>query len=416
MRPFLFAILMLAVLVSFGQQQRPDFTDEFQIGIFWPPVWEHANLKQYKLINEANIGYIQNVLGSLLDTEERNLKMLGLCEKCRLKLFVADPRVNGTKADIREMIQVYGDHVATAGYYVIDEPHFDGIEAAAKKYQTILEFDRQVVPYVNLLPQWSLPDYNLYVTQWIESCGMENLKYLSFDCYPFMADGSFRESYYENLDFIRRAGLENGVKTSCYLQSVGIPGVYRRPGVVDLRLNVFSCLAYGIKNMVWFTYWTPTNRGEVFTNAIIDSCGQKTDLYLPFKQLNRQMKQLGKTLIGLDAVNVFHTGIKIPEDAEKLPSDFVVRPEDPEKELIISRFEQNETHQTYVMIVNKSSERTELIRMIVGPGVNGLKEISSVSGKTENVRFNRANRKMGLKLLPGEGKLFRLERLMSEPG
>ncbi|WP_423128733.1 hypothetical protein [Gaoshiqia sp. Z1-71] len=408
MRLFLPAILMFVVLVSFGQQRKSDFTDEFQIGIFWPPVWEHTNQKQYKRIKEANIGYIQNVLGSLLDTEERNLKMLSLCEKYGLKLFVADPRVNGTKADIGEMIQVYGEHPATAGYYVIDEPHFDGIEAAAKKYQIILEFDRQVVPYVNLLPQWSLPDYSLYVTQWIETCGREKLKYLSFDCYPFMADGSFRESYYENLDFIRRAGLEKGVKTSCYLQSVGIPGVYRRPGVADLRLNVFSCLAYGIKNLVWFTYWTPTKRGEVFTNAIIDSCGQKTDLYLPFKQLNQQMKQLGKTLIGLDAVNVFHTGITIPEDGERLPSDFVIKPEDTEKELIISWFEQEETHRPYVMIVNKSLETTEIVRMIIGPGVNGLKEISSVSGKTENIRFNTNSRTMELKLLPGEGKLYSL--------
>lgn len=407
-RIFLVAVLVFVVLAAFGQRKQ-EIGDEFQIGIFWPPVWEHTNLKQYKIIEDANVTYIQNVLGSLLDSEERNLEMLRLAGKCNLRMFVADPRVNGTKADIEAMISIYRKFPATSGYYIIDEPNLKGIEDAARKYKTILKSDDQAAPYVNLLPLWAVPNYATYVDQWIETCGKENLKYLSFDCYPFMADGSFRNSYYSNLDVIRKAGLKNDVKTSCYLQSVGIPKAYRRPSVADLRLNVYSCLAYGIKNAVWFTYWTPTNRGEVFTNAIIDSCGQKTDLYLPFKQLNHQMKQLGKTLISLDAVNVYHTGTKIPEGAEKLPPGFIVSPVNPETELIVTSFIQKNTHHKYVMVVNKSMEKPEIIRMNIDTKLSGIKEISSVSGRPENVRSNRINHILELNLIPGEGKLFRID-------
>lgn len=408
-RIFLVTVLVFAVLVAFGQRKPKEIGDEFQIGIFWAPVWEHTNLKQYKIIEDANVTYIQNVLGSLLDTEERNLEMLRLAGKCNLKMFVADSRVNEGKADIEAMINTYQKFRATSGYYVVDEPDLKGIEGAARKYKTILEFDSLAVPYVNLLPLWAISDYNTYVNQWVETCGSENLKYLSFDCYPFMADGSFRDSYYPNLDVIRKAGLKNNVKTSCYLQSVGIPNVYRRPSVADLRLNVFSCLAYGIKNAVWFTYWTPTNRGEVFTNAIIDSCGQKTDLYLPFKQLNRQMRQLGKTLIGLDAVNVYHTGTKIPEEAEKLPSGFIVSPVNPETELIVTSFVQKTTQHKYVMIVNKSMKTPEIVRMNIDAKISGIKEISSVSGKPVNIQINSMEHTIALKLLPGEGKLLRMD-------
>lgn len=408
-RIILVVMFVFLVLITFGQRKQKEMGDEFQIGIFWPPVWEHTNLKQYKIIEDANVTYIQNVLGSLLDTEERNLKMLRLAGKCNLRMFVADPRVKGTKADIEAMIGTYRKFPATSGYYIIDEPDLKGLEGAARKYKTILEFDNLTVPYVNLLPLWAVSDYDTYVNQWIETCGKENLKYLSFDCYPFMADGSFRDSYYHNLNAIRKAGLKNEVKTSCYLQSVGIPKAYRRPGIADLRLNVFSCLAYGIKNAVWFTYWTPTNRGEVFTNAIIDSCGQKTELYLPFKQLNRQMKQLGKTLIGLDAVNVFHTGAKIPGEAERLPSGFLVSPANPEKELIITSFVQKDTHHKYIMVVNKSMENTEVVRMNLDTKISGIKEISSVSGKPESVQVNLADHILELNLLPGEGKLYRID-------
>ncbi len=383
--------------------------DKFQVGIFWPPVWEQTNPKQYKAIKEANVDYIQNVLGSLLDTEERNLKMLELAGKYGMKMFVADPRVNGTPEDIKAMVETYRKYPATSGYYVVDEPDLKGMTEAARKYKSILSVDQQAVPYVNLLPSWAVPDYESYVNHWMEVCGKENMKYLSFDCYPFMVDGSMRNTYYRNLDIIRKAGLENQVKTSCYLQSIGIPGSYRRPNASEMRLNVYSCLAYGIKNLVWFTYWTPTNRGEKFTNAIIDSCGNKTDLYRPFQQLNHQMRQLGKTLIGLDAQAVYHTGNAIPEGAEQLPGNFIIRPENNNAELIITRFTKNNSSEQYVMVVNKSISGALVVQLKLDKTVTAIRQISSVSGKPENVKVNR-NGNLELDLLPGEGKLFEIHQ------
>ena len=401
-------LLISTFFMCFGQQNHPKQDDVFRIGIFWPPVWEQTNFKQYKVIKEANVDYIQNVLGSLLDTEERNLEMLRLAGKCGLKMFVADPRIHGTREEIGAMVNTYRNYPATSGYYVVDEPDIKGMEGVAKKYKTILSFDKQAIPYVNLLPQWAVPDYATYVNQWIETCGKENLKCLSFDCYPFMIDGSFRESYYQNLDVIRIAGLKNQVKTSCYLQSIGIPGSYRRPNASEMRFNVYSCLAYGIKNIVWFTYWTPTGRGEKFTNAIIDSCGNKTDLYVPFQQLNHQMKQLGKILIGLDSQDVYHTGATIPEGTERLPSDFIIRPENDKTELLVTNFAQKDTSRKYIMVVNRSLEKEQVVRFKMGDEVTSLKKISSASGKPQKARFNRTKHILKTSLLPGEGKLYQL--------
>ncbi len=403
----LFAILPFIGLTSPAQQKEKTFDDEFKIGIFWPPVWEQTNPKQYKAIKEANVDYIQNVLGSLLDTEERNLKMLELAGKHRMKMFVADSRVNGTPEDIKAMIDTYSKYPATSGYYVVDEPDLKGMTEAARKYKSILSVDRQAVPYVNLLPSWAVPDYESYVNHWIDVCGKENMKYLSFDCYPFMVDGSMRNTYYQNLDIIRKAGLENQVKTSCYLQSIGIPGSYRRPNASEMRLNVYSCLAYGIKNLVWFTYWTPTNRGEKFTNAIIDSCGNKTNLYRPFQQLNHQMRQLGKTLIGLDAQAVYHTGSSIPEGAERFPDNFIFRLENNNAELIITRFTKKDSSEQYVMVVNKSISGALVVQLNLDKTVTGIQQISSASGNPEKVKVNQSGN-LELSLLPGEGKLYQI--------
>jgi predicted transcriptional regulator len=121
------------------------------------------------------------------------------------------------------------------------------------------------------------------------------------------------------------------------------------------------------------------------------------------------MKQLGKTLIGLDAVNVFHTGTKIPEDAEKLPSDFIISPVNPEAELIITNFVKKDTQQKYIMVVNKSTNNKEVVRMNIDTKISGIKEISSVSGKLKSVLVNQTDHILELNLLPGEGKLYRID-------
>lgn len=406
---FLVATLVFMSLLLEAKETQRLFEDKFRIGIFWPPVWEQTNSKQYKAIKEANVDYIQNVLGSLLDTEERNIKMLRFAGKYGLKMFVADARVNGSLDDIKAMIDTYCKYSATSGVYVVDEPDLKGMTEAARKYQSILSVDRRAVPYVNLLPSWAVTDYGAYVNHWIEVCGKENMKYLSFDCYPFMMDGSLRNTYYQNLDIIRKAGLTSDIKTSCYLQSVGIQGAYRRPNDSEMRLNVYSCLAYGIKNAVWFTYWTPTHRGEKFTNAIIDSCGNKTDLYRPFQQLNHQMRQLGKILISLDAKNVYHTGIRIPLGSEKLPADFIIRPENSNVELLISNFERRITRERYIMVVNKSMEGELSVRLKAEAELTGMKRISSETGRSEVVRLNPIDHTFEINLLPGEGILYQLD-------
>lgn len=408
---FFIAVLAFFGLTALGQEKAPTkkqaFENEFRIGIFWPPVWEHTNQAQYKIIKDAHINYIQNVLGSQLDTEERNRKMLELAEKNGLKLFVADPRVNGSSDDIKAMVECYRKYPAMSGYYVVDEPDVKGMDGAAKKYQTILSLDRQAVPYVNLLPSWAVPDYDNYVNQWIEKCGKENLKYLSFDCYPFLVDGTLRNTYYQNLDVIRKAGLKIGVPTSCYLQSVGIPGAYRRPSEADMRLNVYSCLAYGIKNLVWFTYWTPTGRGEKFTNAVIDSCGKKTDLYVPFQKLNLRISQLGKTLINLDALSVFHVGKEVAAGMEALPSDYVLQPESHNAELLLADFKEKTAHKQFVMVVNKSVQQPVSLPFHLKSGKQ-IREVAPASNGSKKSRYDKRSQKLYVDLLPGEGKLFEI--------
>ena len=411
-------VVLLAFITGRLYAGAPQFkTDtskqQFIIGIFWGPPAGLSTNEQYRAIRAANVDYIQFTEDAMhpgVDARKRNMEILELAEKNGLKYYPADPRVNGSEADITNMVNTYKSHPATGGYYIKDEPGPDALDKYAAIYRQIIRQDPACVPFVNLLPDFAVKDYEKsYVEKWVEKVGKDNLQYLSFDNYPFRWDGSFGETYFNNLDIFRRAGLKYDVKTSCYLQSMGIVGAYRRPDANELRYSVYSALAYGIKNIVWFTYCTPTGQPvEKFMSAVIDSNGNKTDMYAPFKTVNGEAHQLGKTLVNLDAMEVFHTRPQGPGQVA-LPAGFFWQPEQRNADLIITRFVSRNSKKEFVMVVNKSLTNGQQLIFAIHRPVKKIYEVSKKGKYHTSARYRRKNSTLRADFLPGEGKLFELE-------
>ena len=410
--------LSCSVLFSANaQKQKSAKPDAFSIGIFYGPTQDLANDEQFRWIQEANVDFIQFIGDPVLDfnkdvatAERRNLAILDLAARNGIRYFVRDPRVRGSETDIAAMVKAYKHHPGIAGYFIVDEPGKDDLEWPAKAYNTILKYDPDRIPSVNLFPSPVYPDYEEnYVERWINKVGKENLKLLSFDHYPLLANGSFGGAYFKNLDIIRRAGLRHGLKTSMYPQSMGIINAYRRPDTSELRYSAYTGLAYGIKNLVWFTYNTPVRQPvERFMNAIIDSMGNKTDLYTPFKNLNASLRQLGKTIGKLDAVAVYHSDENDGTAGLTIPGSFFWQPVDKDKRFIITHFKNPQTKQSFVMVVNKSLKSSESIAFRISDSVKKLNYISNGDGKQHRVSY-KPGRIFTADLLPGEGKLYEIQ-------
>jgi hypothetical protein len=341
--------------------------------------------------------------------------MLDLAHKYGMKVLVADPRVHGTTSEVTAMVNEFKSHPATAGYYIMDEPDTAKLSWCAATNKTMMEADPDKMAHVNLFPIYALGgqlgDINYeteYVERWIEMAGPDKIGYLSYDHYPIKYDGTVRKDYYENMDIIRRAGLKYALKTSAYLQSFGIPDAFKRPDYGELRFNVYTLLAYGIKYPVWFTYWTPTSQGEKFLSGVIDTLGNKTDFYAYTQQLNKEMKQLGKTLIELDAKEVYHTGAELPNGTVVLPGDAWLTPVDSAANLVFTHFVHQQNGSRYVMVVNKSFKESKTIRLHVNESVKGLVSIGKENDKMEKLKWNQ-RRELTETFLPGEGKLYRIE-------
>jgi hypothetical protein len=392
--------------------------DTFSIGIFYGPTIPLTNEEQYSFIRDANVDFIQfvdmRIPGEPETPEATNKKHLDLAHKYGLKFYVHDPRVKGTDEEIRAMVDTYKSHPAVAGYFVQDEPGAEALDWPAATYKKILKLDPARTPSVNLLPDFVFKDYeNDYVQKWIDKVGSKNLRILSFDHYPFGLNGEFRKSYFNNLDVIRRVGLKYDIPTSFYPQSMGIAGAYRRPNKHELRYSAYSGLAYGIKNLVWFTYNTPVNQpSERFTSAIIDSLGAKTDLYEPFKNLNAELKTIGRVLYDLDAIAVYHTDSVDGTAKQLLPRDFILLPLDAAGRFIVTHFKDKKKQKDYVMIVNKSLTEEKTFSFRVAEDIRNVMHISAASGKAEKTNFKRRKKILTDRFLPGEGKLYQLGNIL----
>jgi hypothetical protein len=413
----LISFLLFAALIipgsAFGQKNQ----EEFLISIYFPPPADFLNDERYKVLKDSHVDIIFNTGPGVKNDKEGNIKTLDLAQKHGLKVYVHDGRLSGSDDKIQEMVRDYKSHRALGGYYITDEPDSARLRSATALLRKVKALDPERDSYINHLPDWAIEEKNesyenSFLKRYIELAGKENLNYLAYDNYPYKRKQRLEKTYFNNLEVIRRVGLKYGIKTSSCLQSFGMyyGGVeeLRRPNVDEMRMNVFSNLAYGIKNPVWFPYWSATKLGGnlTFSTSIIDSTGLKTDLYEPFKVLNGQMKQLGKTLINLDAQQVYHTGDSLWTGTTLPPPDFVAQVADKKAETILSLMTDKHTGKKYLMIVNRSFKKSSRLTVQLSSSVQRMQEISKTTGKPVKAPFATKEHALTDTFLPGEGRLY----------
>ena len=82
---------------------------------------------------------------------------------------------------------------------------------------------------------------------------------------------------------------------------------YKIPTLPELRLQVFSDLAYGAQAIQYFTY-----RGLQHD--------EPTEVYNLVKTVNQEVQQLAGIFLGAQVISVSHTGSEIPEGTTALGS------------------------------------------------------------------------------------------------
>lgn len=292
---------------------------------------------------------------------------LDLVHAAGLKAIVSDSRVSGynwltvdaeaAKARVNALLASTEKHPAVLGYSLVDEPNAAAFPGLAVVAEAIRARAPQHWAYINLFPNYAsstqlgTSNYVEYLDRFVASC---HPKFLSYDHYAAMEDGTFRPQYWQNLEQMRSASRRAGVPFWNIVLSVGCVG-YRVPTSADLHLQAYSTLAYGARGLTWFTYFTPPIGN--FREAPIDPFGHETPAWSLLRQVNLQVGKLAPTLLKLRSDDVYHFGTLPPDTHAPTPTSLVQECGD--RDFMVGDFT-HEDGSRYVLVVNRNLGRSQL--------------------------------------------------------
>lgn len=377
---------------------------EIIISVFWPPMKGYATEEQYDLLVEAGIDLLEWGTDPIFTDEETLENTLRLCKDKGIKITICDKDFINLPAksdeEIRELVRRYKDHDSVVGYYVLDEPR--NANPFGRVARIMVEEHPGCITQLNMLPAFALEDPRGHAEDWINSVGAENLRYLSFDQYPFdLQEGSVPQMF-PNFKLIWETGLKYNVDTALYIQSIGVIGGFRRPTVAETRYHTSAALAYGFKNLKYFTWFTPTERSEEFTEAIVTPDGKKGKTFDGIARINKDIKKVSKILGRVDALEIYHNGRQDLETT-MLEKGWHVEAVD-DKDFIVSLMKDRFDGRNYIMIVNKNFKDDEKITL----KLNGIDKLYDVtSGKAMEAKINKGRIKC--EIAAGGFRLYALE-------
>lgn len=428
-----------AAPASASAVETKEISDNILISAFWVPTYEYMGDddakwdEQYRLLSEGGIDWLAHVTDNVhgknnkLTLPEYNLKMGEYAAKYGMKITVADYRFGqnllslGDEA-IEALVGEYRGKPGIGGYYIWDEPPVTAdFSQYNRVYAAIKRADPDAYAHLNFLPAWAYPGgyggggfdaCQAAMEEWLSLNASTGYKqdYLMYDFYPFNGSTMLRNEYYDNLDMVRQTGAKYGVKTACYIQSNGGNGK-PCPTPDQIRFQAMSALAYGYKQLSYFTWFQPTNRGsETFYDSIVDQYGKPNPVtYEPVKRLNAEVHALGKVLGGLECEQVFLNGRQWGKQ-KAIPDDFFLQPADDEL-YTVSLMKDKSTRRNYVMFVNNDYDAETSLRAYLPIDVDHVEEVSKTDGSLKRIDLSGAT--LEVTLAAGDGALFALPEGMS---
>ena len=389
-----------------------DYDDNILLSIFWPPTPSYVTDEQYKLMADAGINWVMGSGEETLRNPITQRKMLALCAKYGMGMTVGDDcfatNVLGkSEAKIAEYASKYKNVPAADGFYLLDEPINPNIFVDA--YVALKKYIPNAYLHLNFLPGQVYPSWGSYYSQmydWCARCAHEGypVDYLIFDNYPFPTTGDMdRNGFMSNLRICHDVAHAYGVKTGTYIQAIQMTNS-RRPSASELRYEMYLCLAFGYKQLSFFTWFTPVDREGPFDDGIISADGVPNEHYEIIKGINKEILVLGETLAKCTAPEVYLNG---PETwgQPSIPKSFFVQPLD-EKSYTVSALRHKRTGRNYVMVVNNDYDNEQTISLSFDSAVTSLSEVSRADGSL--IPLTMEGQTLSLTLAASDGMLMAL--------
>jgi hypothetical protein len=282
-------------------------TRSFGLGRYPISFWSYTNLKEHgKHMDKAAVeewadaGFTvpQSPSYDPNDPAQKAhvLRLLDWARECGMKLILCDPRgyarrgpggekgfvPAGYRKGIQAAVKDFGDHPATFGFHVGDEPGHDMKESFFACYRVQKEIAPSLHPFANLLPYFPGIEKRAGTDTWAhyldEFVTKSHADLISYDCYAQMNPGQAGwKNYYENLRLYREASLRNGVPFWNTILSVG-HFRYRCPNLDEIRWQFNTTVASGANGILWFFYYMRQPHAN-YRMAPVDEHWHRTPTY-----------------------------------------------------------------------------------------------------------------------------------------
>ena len=287
-----------------------------------------------------NVLYIQenNYNGEPFETSDTK-KCLDLAEEVGLKCIIIDERIRelsrskvsliggadfATLYDLANQMRIfmapYIDHPAFYGLATVDEPEYLQLQATCEVYKALKMVDEDIYVKTTLSPfkqsnsvlyytgkddiissliPTSFNHYKTYIEKYLQESGTG---LLSYDDYPFRTD-SFLTTYFRNLQYAVTAAAAQGADVELVVQSFAHANT-RLPDLNELYLQNNAALAFGVKNLGYFTYWRAG--GDTMTGGILDYDGSKM-IYDEVQEVIAYTRKMANVMLNFDYEKAYVT-------------------------------------------------------------------------------------------------------------
>ncbi len=282
---------------------------------------------------------------------------LDMCQEVGLKVIFQDKRIadltRGTESlvgqgkqfatmdalvqKLREYMAPYVNHPAFYGLALKDEPTYEYFEPISQVQRALriikpdIFINEALLPYI---PEWittgqcngtdskanaTLSDYETYLSAYLEKTGTNRLTY---DHYPFRTD-KFFENYFVNLQKATEVTAKYNADLELIVQSFATDA-WRKPEKSDLYFQNNAALAFGVKNIAYFTYWRGSKTTlDTFQCGILNYDGSKM-LYDEVQEVNAYTQKMASVILNFDyeKAQVAYSG-SIPKYFANLKSEML---------------------------------------------------------------------------------------------
>lgn len=264
-----------------------------------------------------------NLIVVQFDTDT-NKKVLEYCAQIGIRCTVYDNRINHVLYSeelpenwaelLKAVVEDYKDYPSMYYYGICDEPSEERFERIRIITQCLEELDPARRQYVNHFPQ---NNENMY-DKFMKEVGTE---ILSYDRYIFREDENgeitdHTDIFYMNLEYARNVGLKYGIDYMAILlltkhrNSPDNNRGYRYLSKEDLSWQAYSALAYGVSEISYFTYWTPSQEEDptwIWSEGMISVDGEKNQHYYDIQDIMKRFTVIANVLVDKLSCGVFHT-------------------------------------------------------------------------------------------------------------